>query len=236
MILKALIVLEIAAAGILGGWLLLFTSPTEPPQVTPITINEAPVAIPTQSTMSPTTTQTIVIPIPTPIPQVDPQITAPVPTIAPPQTIYIPIYVPQTAPAPHPQPEQPLPTAPQPTMTTIEIISPIAGKGLGRTYTAQPEIIDESNYIEIGIVARTNDGLVHSDLVVTITATDESQNKILNGTGITTKIYKNGIPETVLYYPFHYEFKTVGDHTITFSVPGVDPQSVTLTVTAPDPA
>ena len=87
-------------------------------------------------------------------------------------------------------------------MTTIEIISPIAGKGLGRTYTAQPEIIDESNYIEIGIVARTNDGLVHSDLVVTITATDESQNKILNGTGITTKIYKNGIPETVLYYPF----------------------------------
>jgi len=245
MILKALIIIEIAVAGVLGGWLLTFNSPTEPPQITPIVINETPVAIPTESTTTPTATQTIVIPIPTPTQQVESQVTEitttettpePTPT-PPPQTIYVPIYITQPALAPQPAPE-PLPTIqPEstPSMSSIEIINPIPGKGAGRTYTAQPQIIDESNYVELGLVVRDDAGEPIKNVVVTITATDETQNKTLNNTGNVYPRYENEVRIMTPFYPFHYEFKTVGDHTITFTANGMT-ESVTLTVIAPDPA
>jgi len=114
-------------------------------------------------------------------------------------------------------------------MTTIEIISPIGGKGLGRTYQASPEIVDELNYIEIGAIIRNEDGVVVKDATVVVEATDASQNKELVGTGDLTPIYPNGKKTFVSYYPFHYEFKTSGDHTITFTTNGVS-EEVTVTV------
>ena len=118
-------------------------------------------------------------------------------------------------------------------MTTIEIISPIPGKGLGRTYTAQAEIVDESNYIELGLICRDGQGNALKTPEVTIVATDTAQNKTLNGTGNVLPIGEKKVKTP--FYPFHYEFKTVGDHTITFTCNGVS-DSVTLTVGEPDPA
>lgn len=145
----------------------------------------------------------------------------------------------QPTPAPtSPQPEptvQPLPEQPKPSMSEIKIISPIPVKGLGRSYTAQPQVVDESNYIDIGILVKNDDGSVNKDATVTITATDESQNKTLKGTGNLYTYYVDGNKRQDYYYPFHYEFRSVGDHTITFSANGMT-ESVTLTVTAPDPA
>lgn len=114
-------------------------------------------------------------------------------------------------------------------MSTIKIISPIPGKGLGREYKASSQVVDESNYIELGLVVRSDAGQSRNDLQVVITATDSSQNKTLNGTGNETKIYNNGVAEVVSYYPFHYEFKTAGQHTITFSADGLT-DHVELTV------
>lgn len=120
-------------------------------------------------------------------------------------------------------------------MASIEIISPIPGKGTGRTYTAQPQVVDETNYVELGLIVRNDAGEPIKNAVVTITATDETQNKTLNGTGNIYPRYENEVRILTPFYPFHYEFHTVGDHTITFSVNGMT-QSVTFTVTAPDPA
>lgn len=110
-----------------------------------------------------------------------------------------------------------------PVPTSIEIFSPINGKGLGREYHAAPEPIDESNYIYIGAILRDQNGNLIENVVMEITATDSSQNKTLNGTGtFSPKI--NG-----KYYPFNYEFHTSGTHVITFSVGQVS-KSITLEV------
>ncbi len=150
-----------------------------------------------------------------------------------------PIYTPPVQNQPNVvTPSQPTPTGSVPSetitiqttkMITLEIINPMAGKGLGRTYEASPEIVDEKNYIEIGILCRDN-GVVVNDQVVTVEATDETQNKTLNGTGDIYTTYVNNQKTKYYYYPYHYEFKTSGDHTITFTCQGVSEQ-VTLSVT-----
>ena len=153
-----------------------------------------------------------------------------------PQKIYVPVYVPTPAPTP-PQASEPLVETTPKSMKSIEIISPINGKGLGRTYTAQPEIVDESNYIELGLIVRGNDGKVLNNVEVQITAVpDESQNLLLGATGNVKKIYdSNGVGIVTHYYSYHYEFKTAEDHTITFTVPSLDlTEEVTLTVTEPE--
>ena len=114
-------------------------------------------------------------------------------------------------------------------MSSIEIINPIAGKGLGRQYKSQPEVIDESNYIELGLIVRNDNGMPIKDAVVTITATDTTQNKAYNGTGNVYPKYENNVRMIIPYYRFHYEFKTAGEHTITFSANGLT-DSVILTV------
>lgn|SRR3990167_2603192 len=115
-------------------------------------------------------------------------------------------------------------------MAEIKIISPSPGKGLGRTYKADPNAIDD-NYIYLGLTFRNNtEGYDYTrDAVVTVTATDSTQNKVLNGTGNTMNIYKDGTKIPTWYYPFHYEFKTPGEHTITFTVNDLS-ESVTVTV------
>ena len=175
------------------------------------------------------TTQPAQEPQPAPEPKI---IYVPQPTPAPPPVI---VTVPEPAPAqaePEPEPEPVIETT---NMTTLEIFSPIPKKGLGREYTAQPEIVDESNYIELGLILRNESGENIKDMEVVITGTDSQFNKTLNGAGNMGKVYKNGVPESIHYYPFHYEFKTVGDHTITFTADGQE-ESVTVTVTEPEPA
>ena len=50
------------------------------------------------------------------------------------------------------------------------------------------------------------------------------------GIGSVTKIYKeDGTQEIVSYYPFRYEFKTAGQHTIKFTANGMS-ESITLDV------
>ena len=103
----------------------------------------------------------------------------------------------------------------------IDIISPFPGKGLGRAYKAAPQISDESNYIEIGAVVYDDAGDPTNQPTVTIEATDASQNKQLVQTGNVTPIYVNGEKRVVPVYPFHYEFRTAGTHTIKFTSGGI---------------
>jgi hypothetical protein len=109
----------------------------------------------------------------------------------------------------------------------IEIISPMANKGLGRTYLARPILKDEFNYIDIGLVVYDDDGKIVDNVKVDVVATDTSQNKSMNGTGNVTRIYPDGSVRVVPYYFYEYEFRTPGEHTITFSAEGLT-KSVTL--------
>jgi hypothetical protein len=101
-------------------------------------------------------------------------------------------------------------------LARIEIVNPWPGKGLGRQYKAAPQISDESNYIEIGAVLYNADGIVNTSAPMTVSATDSSQNKNLNGTGNYSPRVEGGY-----YYPFTYEFKSPGEHTITFQANGI---------------
>lgn len=114
---------------------------------------------------------------------------------------------------------------------TIEIINPIPGKGLGRTYKVSPNYpeLDEDGYVEIGAIIRDASGNTVKDADVQVTATDDTQNKEMTGTGSITPIYPNGDKIMVPYYAYHYEFKTPGDHVITFTV-GDTHESVTIHV------
>lgn len=129
-------------------------------------------------------------------------------------------------------------------MSSIKIISPIQGKGLGkridtttgadvgfRVSPTYPELQDESNYIELGLLCTDDDGNVDDKSTVEVVATDSSQNKTMVGTGAIVKIYNDrGEGVQTYYYPFHYEFKTAGKHIITFTCNGLS-ESVELDVT-----
>jgi len=101
---------------------------------------------------------------------------------------------------------------------TIEIVSPINGKGLGRKYRAiDKEIVDESNYIELGAVVRDENNNPVNDVVMSVETGDPTQNRAMTGTG---NVYPVRGKKKIItpYYPFHYCFKKKGEHTITFSV------------------
>lgn len=146
-------------------------------------------------------------------------------------------------------------------VASLEIINPLNGKGLGpkpdsygtdRGYVAYdwdylnstPSIADnerpkgftfpdESNIINIGLVCRDEKGNPVNKAVVTVEATDSTQNKTIHGTGNVTKIRNaEGEESSVHYYPFNYQFKTAGEHTITFTCNGIS-ESVTVTVVDP---
>lgn len=121
----------------------------------------------------------------------------------------------------------------------IDIISPIAGKGLGPRldpttgvdlgYVSSPTVQNESNYIVLGAILYNDDGSVNNTATMTITATDSTQNKVLQGTGDVMKIYPNGELRQVYGYTYSYDFHTSGQHTITFSANGIQ-KSVTVMV------
>lgn len=112
-------------------------------------------------------------------------------------------------------------------MKKIEIISPLRGKGLDREYIASDKLESEANYIELGLIVYNDDGNITRDDEVTVETTDSEQDKVINGTGNVTSIYENGTKKTIYYYPFHYEFRSTGNHTITFKTNGMT-ESVTL--------
>ena len=119
---------------------------------------------------------------------------------------------------------------------TLEIFSPMANKGLGRKYTARTKVVDETNYIDLGLIIHDPEGKKPKhNIKVNIQCTDETQDRELRGTGNIRKMYKEDIKEIVHYYPFHYEFRTAGQHIITFKVLGVT-ESVELDVIEPEPA
>lgn len=120
----------------------------------------------------------------------------------------------------------------------LHIVSPVEGKGLGRTYRARAEKCEkcgqdisaplkESHYIELGLlVVDPETGEAVNDVLVEVRTTDPRQNRSIIGTGNITKFNAEGLVpgaqgERVLnYYPCHYEFRTKGRHKIEFIVNG----------------
>ena len=113
-------------------------------------------------------------------------------------------------------------------MEKLQIISPMSNKGLGREYVASESVQNEYNYIEIGLVVYDSAGEPDRNTEVIVEVTDQTQNKTMSSTGTVGRIYENGVKKEVFYYPFTYEFKTAGEHTITFKANGMT-ESVTVT-------
>jgi len=188
--------------------LILFSEDRKVIEPIPVEVKEAPVIeiIPIKPILEP---QVI---------QETPKVTKSKPSLI--VTHIVPVYVPQPAQEEKPEPVGTVDIIEEEKMEyTLEVISPIRGKGLDREYLARDEVKDEANYIELGLVLRAN-GEIVKDAVVEVVATDTDQNKTLNGTGNMTTIYVNGAKRVVHFYPFHYEFKTAGNHTITFTHEG----------------
>lgn len=146
--------------------------------------------------------------------------------------IQMPQAQPSQTPVPSPAPvETIMPTqTTMPSQKSLEIINHQAGQGLilrpSQKFVATGgDLIDsetERSYLNIGLIVRGDDGKSVKDEIVSITTTDSEQNKELNGSGDITKIVnEDGIKEMVYYYPFHYEFRTTGDHAITFQADGI---------------
>lgn len=115
-------------------------------------------------------------------------------------------------------------------MITLEIINHISGKGANKVHAFNPKgLEDEDDYVELAAVIRNENGEALKDKIVIITATDSSQNRTYNETGVIRRIFRNGERRHTPIYPFHYEFKSEGKHTITFTCEGVS-QSVELQV------
>lgn len=105
-----------------------------------------------------------------------------------------------------------------PMITQLEIINPIPNKGLGREYVASDEIVDESNYIVLGLVVKV-DGQEKSDQIVNVIV-NGAKYETIDGTGNITNVYIDGIKKTVPYYPFRYEFTKSGKVEIKFECNG----------------
>lgn len=135
----------------------------------------------------------------------------------------------QPAPEPTQVINQPIQTIMTPTpiasapvsQARIEIISPIPTKGIGRQHIASPTVEGEENYVVLGAIVYDANGNVDKSAVVTISATDASQNKVENGAGDMVTIYTDGVKSQVLGYVYSYEFQTPEDHTVTFSANGL---------------
>lgn len=193
---------------------------------------------PTGEAVSTTTAETVVVPTQTPtitvvvskpqLPATTQASTTPIepPVVTVPIIIQQPDLQPTSAPQPQPQPE----VAPQvvtepeliPMTYTLEIISPIRGKGLGREYFSNEKLVDEANYVDIGVIVRLNGEPVKDATVVITTDAPGSkpETKELVSTGNVATIYVNGSKQVVPYYPVHHEFKMPGKHTITFTSNG----------------
>lgn len=209
-------------------------APTVPPQTT--TIDIQPSGQVTSVTTQEAPKQAPVAPLPTEptVETPDPQnasttpepITLPAPTQ---QQTYIPVIIVQSPqatapiePEPTTMPKKPK-EAPVAQNVTLELFAPMAGNWIkDRQYLAEPQqnLVDEYNYVELGLIVRNEAGEALKDVVVSVHTTDPEQNKEINGTGDVRKIYKDGNPTLTPYYAFTYTFKTVGKHEIIFETNG----------------
>lgn len=134
--------------------------------------------------------------------------------------------------APSPTPASGVGTSEPVSLAHIDVISPYPGKGLGKAHSISPAF-DQSgnpkNEMDIGAVLYGDDGDATGHPSMTVTATDASQNTVIDGTGVITPIHVDGQKRVVPVYTFHYEFKAAGEHVITFSANGVS-KSVTVQV------
>lgn len=214
------------------------------PKVTVVDVQDNHVVI-TESTTTiqkaPTKPSVAVIPI-SPIVTVTNSVvetTTTTPPVVPesaPQTVQVPVYIIQAVSAPQMATggqEPSLITNQAPVMQPqILIKSPLPGKGkLDRKYEARSTPQDELNEIYLGAVLVKADGSIENEEDMVITATDETQNVTKNGTGNMSTFGDPDNPK--YYYPFRYEFRTVGQHTITFTALGVS-ESVTINVEKED--
>lgn len=190
----------------------------------------------------------------TPAPQPEaPQTPIPEEVAAPPPVITTDPIEPQAPAVVQPETPPPLqmiiiqpPVETQPTITQpvieqtpmsqakIEIVNPIGRKGIRRDFLARQDVKDEQNYISIGAILYNEDGSVNQNEQMFISTPDETQDKTLDGTGtLWNNHYVDGQKVPVFYYPFTYQFKTVGDHKIVFTAAGLS-TSVTINVPAED--
>lgn len=164
---------------------------------------------------------------------------APIVTTATQTHVYIPveIIVPVQQPQPSPQPiQQTQPQIQQQQIMQLEII--VKGQNratyVANDYKLNPDMSLQAgsvtpstdNYVDLGVIVRDDNGNVLRDVTVEVTSTDQSQNKSLVGSGDLTSIYPNGEKKFVHYYPYRYEFRTIGDHTITFTTGGVSQSKI----------
>lgn len=108
---------------------------------------------------------------------------------------------------------------------TIEIINVDQNHPLDKPYIVTPDwkhVVNINQFANVGAILRDETGQVVRDQDMTITATDETQNKVEHGTGDMT-----ANPDNLYYYGFRYLFTTAGDHVITFAALGVE-ASLTL--------
>lgn len=226
----------------------LLTAPVSPapahpiPEIPAITTPESPKPTPVAKIPPPASLKPQIMATSMPPTPVSLSAPIPMPTVITPPVVYIPIYVPQST---------PIPTVPEPvvekdkekekpkeSLVAIEIISPFAGKGIGPRldfngtdmgYVASSTVENESNYIMFGLIVYDEDGKNTNTAVVTVIATDSSQNKTMTSTGNQKTMYYDGIARVMWYYPFNYEFRFPGQHTITFTAYSLT-KSVTLSV------
>lgn len=88
----------------------------------------------------------------------------------------------------------------------------------------------DNNSADIRAIVYDVEGKPTNQPTVVITATDRSQDKTLKGTGNVMAVYNaDGQKNVVPVYVFHYEFRSSGDHQVTFSTNGLS-QSITISV------
>lgn len=113
----------------------------------------------------------------------------------------------------------------QSTLANIELKYFSEFANLNTEHLARTTALDGKNFIIIDAMLTDSNGNNDNTSPMTVTATDESQNTVIDGTGSNI----NG----KYYYEYRYFFKTTGDHTITFAADGVT-QSVTISVNSED--
>lgn len=164
-----------------------------------------------------------------PQPAIIPEVVPVVEYKQPTQTITVPVYIIKSSPATAIEPTsqaqvvepiQPMQSA------TIEIKSPISGKGLGRELKWRVDSMDELNKVYIGAILRNPDGSFNITDKVQVTTSDDTQHELIDGTGTISNFGNPNTPTP--YYPFTYYIRTPGKHTVTFTAKGL---AVSATVT-----
>lgn len=142
----------------------------------------------------------------------------------------IPVIIPTTP---------PMATTPTPTQEAskarLDLLEPSSRDYVANDYKVNPDgtlqagsvAPNDKNSVDLAAVLYDASGsaIGTSEMRVTV---DSGSPTIFFGTGNVRSIYVDGQKIRVPVYNFHYEFKTAGDHMVTFSANGME-KSITLT-------